>query len=175
MKKKILMVMLAVLLCAGLTACKSQPAATKDEQTKTGDESNNASGYVFETNGLTISVDTKIENYTAKLGEPKGGYYEAKSCAFEGLDKFWYYDGFTLQAYQKNGEDMLYSVTFDDDTVKTKEGVKLGDSKDKVISAYGSSYKQNGTVYGYESGNMTLEITVKDDAVIGIAYVLKTN
>ena len=38
---------------------------------------------------------------------------------------------FTLQGYQKNGVDVVYSVTFMDDTVKTKEGIKIGDSKDK--------------------------------------------
>ena len=61
------------------------------------------------------------------------------------MDKFWYYDSFTLQGYQKNGVDVVYSVTFMDDTVKTKEGIKIGDSKDKVhllmvlhIRKYGS-------------------------------------
>lgn len=47
------------------------------------------------------------------------------------MDKFWYYDSFTLQGYQKNGVDVVYSVTFMDDTVKTKEGIKIGDSRIK--------------------------------------------
>ncbi|MFQ7395875.1 MAG: hypothetical protein ACLRMX_12725 [Lachnospira eligens] len=52
------------------------------------------------------------------------------------MDKFYYYDSVTLQGYQKDGNDKLYSITLMDDAVKTKEGVRIGDKKDKVVSAY---------------------------------------
>ena len=68
---------------------------------------------------------------------------------------------------------MVYAITFDDDTVKTKEGVKIGDSKEKMTSAYGSNYKQDGNMYSYVSGNMELQFTVKDEVVMGITYALK--
>jgi len=124
-------------------------------------------------NNTDAEVTGYMENITSKLGTPKGGYYEAKSCAFDGMDKFWYYDSFTLQGYQKNGVDVVYSVTFMDDTVKTKEGIKIGDSKDKVTSAYGSSYKEENGQIKYESGNMVLSFAIKDNAVTSIVYSVK--
>jgi hypothetical protein len=114
-----------------------------------------------------------ITEYTSKLGEPSGGYYEAKSCAFEGMDKFYYYDSVTLQGYQKDGNDKLYSITLMDDAVKTKEGVRIGDKKDKVVSAYGSDYTEADGQLLYESGNTRLSFVMKDDEVQSIIYSVK--
>ena len=50
------------------------------------------SKYSFELKGIELKTDGDLTEYTSKLGEPSGGYYEAKSCAFEGMDKFYYYD-----------------------------------------------------------------------------------
>jgi len=38
-----------------------------------------------------------------------------------------------------------------DDAVKTKEGVRIGDKKDKVLSAYGSDYTEADGQLLYES------------------------
>ncbi len=177
MIKRLLMTAMAMVMCAGLLACgggNNDTAGGNVNETKT-QKQDEAKGYAFESSGTAIEINSKVETYTNKFGEPKGGYYEAKSCAFEGLDKFWYYDGFTIQAYQKDGADLVYSVTLTDDTEKTKEGVKIGDTKDKMTSVYGSSFKADGTMCSYEAGNMKLEFNIKDDVIISIAYMLKTN
>jgi len=176
MIKKLLITTIAMVMCAGLLACGDGNKDTSDSnlnETKT--QQAEAKGYAFESAGTAIEINSKVDTYTNKFGKPKGGYYEAKSCAFEGLDKFWYYDGFTIQAYQKDGADLVYSVTLTDDTVKTKEGVKIGDTKDKMTSVYGGSFKADGTMCCYEAGNMKLEFNIKDDVIISIAYTLKTN
>lgn len=176
MIKRLVMTAMVMVMSAGLLACgknEGNTAVNKENQSQSREP--DEKGYVFESAGTAIEIDAKVDTYTSRLGEPKGGYYEAKSCAFDGLDKFWYYDGFTIQAYQKDGEDLVYQVLLTDDTVKTKEGVKIGDTKDKIISVYGSGYKVNGTMYIYESGNMMLEFNIKDDVIISIAYTLKTN
>ncbi len=175
MIKRLVMTAMVMVMSAGLLACGGNSGnKTVGQEKESNNQAPEENGYVFESAGTDIMIDTKVDNYTSKLGEPKGGYYEAKSCAFDGLDKFWYYDGFTIQAYQKNGEDLVYMVSLTDDTVKTKEGVKIGDNKDKMISVYGSGYNVNGNIYFYVSGNMMLEFTVKDDVILSIAYVLKT-
>ena len=163
MRKRSLIAAGLMILCVGLTACGGSKGT--DNGSTTQQQST--------TNGVNIAIDEKVEDITSKLGTPKGGYYEAKSCAFDGMDKFWYYDSFTLQGYQKNGVDFVYSVTFMDDTVKTKEGIKIGDSKDKVTSAYGSSYKEEKGQIKYESGNMVLSFAIKDNAVTSIVYSVK--
>ena len=118
-----------------------------------------------------MQIDGKVEDYKSKLGEPSGGYYEATSCAFDGLDKFWYYDSFTLQGYQKDGADLVYAITLMDDTVKTKEGVKIGDSKDKIETAYGKGTEQNGQII-YTKGAGKLTFAVKDNVITSIEYSL---
>lgn len=173
MRKKSLLAAAMMVLCVGLMACGGTDNKETGSQAQT-QQAEVSKGYVYESKGLTMNIDGDVKDYVAKLGEPSGGYYEAKSCAFEGLDKFWYYDGFTLQGYQKDGADLLYAITFDDDTVKTKEGVKIGDAKEKMTSAYGTGFVQNGTIYAYSSGNMELQFTVKDDVIMGITYALKT-
>lgn len=174
MIKRLVMTAMVMVMSVGLLACgENDGNIAVNQENQSQNHQSEEKGYVFESAGTAIEIDTKVDTYTSKLGEPKGGYYEAKSCAFDGLDKFWYYDGFTIQAYQKDGEDLVYMVSLTDDTVKTKEGVKIGDTKDKMISVYGSGYKVNGTMYFYEAGNMMLEFTVKDDTILSIVYMLK--
>lgn len=169
---------IAVMLTAGvmMTACgnsNSQGASSENNNTTTTQVQQESSKYSFELNGTKLNIDGDLTEYTTKLGEPKGGYYEAKSCAFDGMDKFYYYDSVTLQGYQKDGKDKLYSITFMDDAVKTAEGVRIGDSKDKVVSAYGSSYNEADGQIQYESGNTVLAFVMKDDVVESIVYSLK--
>ena len=164
MRKRSLIAAGLMILCVGLTACGGSKG-TDNGSTTQQQSQNTSTGYVFTTNGVNIAIDEKVEDITSKLGTPKG--------AFDGMDKCWYYDSFTLQGYQKNGVDVVYSVTFMDDTVKTKEGIKIGDSKDKVTSAYGSSYKEENGQIKYESGNMVLSFAIKDNAVTSIVYSVK--
>lgn len=176
MIKRLLMTAVIMVMSVGLLACaKNEGNTANNNEPQSQSQKQEEKGYVFESGGTVIEVDTKVDIYTSKLGEPKGGYYEAKSCAFDGLDKFWYYDGFTIQAYQKDGVDLVYMVSLTDDTVKTKEGVKIGDAKDKMTSVYGSNCKVEGNMHSYESGNMMLEFNIKDDSIISINYILKTN
>ncbi len=174
MRKRNLLAATMLIVCVGLTACGGADKKTEGTQVQTQQSVQSSTGYVFKSKDLEMCIDGNVSDYVAKLGTPSGGYYEAKSCAFEGMDKFWYYDGFTLQAYQKDGVDAVYAITFDDDTVKTVEGVKIGDGKDKMVVAYGNDYKQDASVYKYASGNMELQFTVKDDVIMGITYALKT-
>lgn len=168
---------IAVMLTAGImmTACgnSSSQASSQQSNATTQAVQQESSKYSFELNGTQLSIDGDLTEYTTKLGEPKGGYYEAKSCAFDGMDKFYYYDSVTLQGYQKDGKDKLYSITLMDDAVKTKEGVRIGDSKDKVVSTYGGSFKEADGQIQYESGNTTLAFVMKDDKVESIIYSLK--
>ena len=99
MRKRSLIAAGLMILCVGLTACGGSKGSDNGSTTQQQSQ-NTSTGYVFTTNGVNIAIDEKIEDITSKLGDPKGGYYEAKSCAFDGMDKFWYYDSFTLQGYQ---------------------------------------------------------------------------
>lgn len=170
MKRKVIIAVLAIMLVANLVACNKSNEVS-NETTANANQQQQGDGYTFKAKNLEMKVDGDISAYTKELGEPKEGYYEAKSCAFEGYDKFWYYGAFTLQAYQKDGKDLVYIITLNDDTVKTKEGVKIGDSKEKMESAYGVAKESAGKSV-YKSGNTVLSFIVKDDVIQGIEYSL---
>ena len=90
MRKRSLIAAGLMILCVGLTACGGSKGSDNGSTTQQQSQ-NTSTGYVFTTNGVNIAIDEKIEDITSKLGDPKGGYYEAKSCAFDGMDKFWCY------------------------------------------------------------------------------------
>ena len=157
MRKKSLM--LAAVLAAGvmMAACGSASTLPDNSQEKPVASQQTESKYSFELKGIELKTDGDLTEYTSKLGEPSGGYYE----------------GVTLQGYQKDGNDKLYSITLMDDAVKTKEGVRIGDKKDKVLSAYGSDYTEADGQLLYESGNTRLSFVMKDDEVQSIIYSVK--
>ncbi|MFR4337498.1 MAG: hypothetical protein ACLT33_05090 [Lachnospira pectinoschiza] len=76
------------------------------------------------------------------------------------MDKFYYYDSVTLQGYQKDGNDKLYSITLMDDAVKTK-GVSVAIRKIRFISIWKWSEADGQLMY--ESGNTRLSFVMKDD------------
>ena len=103
------------------------------------------------------------------LGEP-ASYYEAASCAFEGLDKIYTYSGFELQTYPTDGKDFVSLVVLKDDSVATPEGVALGNTKAKVEERYGTDYQEDGALLTYQKGGMKLCFILDGDQVVSIEY-----
>ena len=132
-----------------------------------------AGGYVYSAsyNGATVDVvcDAPAASVLDALGEPKQ-YFEAKSCAFEGLDKTYTYDHFEITTYPNGDTDMISSVFLLDDMVTTKEGLYVGASKEDMESKYGTDYTVNGDECVYAKDNMKLHIIVTDGVVKSITY-----
>ena len=70
------------------------------EQENGGEEqdSEGVNGFVFISGDVQIVIDAEAEPIVEALGEPKS-YFEAASCAFEGLDKIYTYGGFEVNTY----------------------------------------------------------------------------
>lgn len=162
MKKYIARILCFVMVMAMLAGCGT-------EQGNSG--TNNKAGYTLTVNGKQLYIDGSAE-LTEDIGTPQGGTYEALSCVFEGKDTFYYYDGFTVQTYEKDGKKYIYAITIEDDTVKTDEGVKIGDSFAEVTGSYGTGYTAAGNAYTYAKDNMTLTFTIENDKVAGISYMI---
>ena len=116
-------------------------------------------GYVFTYKGTTIQVDADAAPIVEALGEP-ASYYEAASCAFEGLDKIYSYSGFELNTYPSGEKDLVSAVVFRDDSVSTAEGVCIGDTLDCT--------EEDGMLV-YEKDGMKLCFILKED-VAAIEY-----
>ena len=125
-------------------------------------------GYVFVANGVTVEVDADMAPVLQALGEP-ASYFEAASCAFEGLDKIYTYNGFEIDTYPAQDKDLVSAVILKDDSVTTAEGICIGDSLEKLLEAYGEAAQENGMLV-YTKDGMKLCFILQDDSIISIEY-----
>ena len=179
MKKLFLCIVIAVLL----TGCgsKDQPepsnntadqnkAEQKTEETTSGDVAQAEPGYVFDYNGVSIQMNTDVAPVLKALGDPQE-YFEAKSCAFDGLDKTYYYSGIELTTYPNGDKDYISSVYFKDDSVSTTEGIYIGSTLNELLTAYGENYSGDIGSYTYTKGDSSVLFLVENDEVTSITYL----
>lgn len=134
------------------------------------------SGYIYHAEtaagAIDVSVDMPMETVLAALGEADS-YFEAKSCAFDGLDKMYTYGHFEIDTYPSEAGDMVSAVYLTDDLTGTPEGLYIGSSIEDMESIYGTDYEVNGSEYIYKSGDMSLKIQITHSKVSYITYASK--
>lgn len=183
MKKKLLAIISAAVLL--LTACggndelvigadnantNTSSVTTTTENTEvSSEEASVAKGYTFLFNGVEISVDMKMDDLLAKLGT-EDSYFEAPSCAFDGMQKIYTYGSMELNTYIGEDGDYLDAIILKDDLISTPEGIRVGDTPEKVVETYGEDYTDNNGSYTYEKDAMKLNFIVEDGAVVSIQY-----
>lgn len=172
--KKLILTM-ALLLT--LTACSSDKETAKETKIETGQEmaenteSNSTNGYTFEANGVKFTTGDKTQVALDALGE----YNEtlsAPSCAFEGEDTVYKYDGVEIYSYDKNGEEYISGIFLLEDT-STPEGLKIGSSKEDMIKLYGEDFTENIGSYTYNDGKTNFIVVINDDKVVSISYIIE--
>ena len=126
-------------------------------------------GYQFTAKGVTIEMDADAAPVLEQLGEPVS-YFEAASCAFEGLDKTYTYNGFELDTYPTGDKDYISMVVLKDDSVATPEGIAIGDTLEKLTQAYPEGSKQGDNMLVCEKGGMKLCFILQGDEVKSIEY-----
>lgn len=131
-------------------------------------------GYGFTYKRVTVYMHGKASGLLQKAGRPKSKS-ESKSCAYDGMDRTYTYRDFVVKTYSKskNGTEYINSIELLTSKVSTKEGVKVGSSKNDVIDAYGRATAKFG-VYTYTKGKCRLMIEMnEDDKVSRITYLAK--
>lgn len=126
-------------------------------------------GYSFETNGSVIFINEKAEPVLDKLGDSLN-YFEAPSCANEGIDKTYTYSSFAITTYQEDDVDYIASIVLKDDTISTKEGISLYSTREQMEEAYGTDYEETNGMYTYQKGHMKLRFLVQQGLVTSIEY-----
>lgn len=115
-----------------------------------------------------ITLNTSYDSVKAVLDEKKISY-DAEDMFIETKD------GTTYLFWSNGSEKRVNSILL----TSTAEGLKVGDSKEKIIRIYGDStpVESNGkTYYCYISGAFQLTIRVEDNKVKGISFgYLKLN
>lgn len=123
------------------------------------------SKYVLTYQGCQLPMNADFAPILAYLGEP-ASYFEAESCAFEGLDKTYTYDGVEVLTYPDGDVDRISVVRILSDSVSTPEGVTVGSTAEDVTAAYG----EGGPRYEYEDGDCLLCVIFQDGKAVSVEY-----
>lgn len=120
--------------------------------------------YGFTHNSVTVYVDADASTVVDKLGE--FSYFEAPSCAFNGLDKVYTYSSFEIDTYPDGDKDYISAIIFKDDMIETPEGVTIGMKKEKIEEKYGTPTTKEDTLYVYEKGGMRLRFIFDSEGYV---------
>ena len=129
-------------------------------------------GYSFKFNKESISIHSAAKNFIKKAGTANDKS-KVKSCAYNGYDRTYVYDDFTLKTYSKtkSGAEYVSSITLTSKDVKTLEGIKIGSSKKDMIKKYGKNTGEFG-IYTYTKGKNKLIFELDEkDKIIYIEYI----
>lgn len=177
------------IVCAMLVAGCLLTACGDDEKVITGDVTNiwtqetenqndNAGndeaeetkgGYLFERNGVSIAIEEDAQPVLEKIEEPTS-VYESASCAFGDLDRVYTYDGFEVNTYTMDEAEYISLIVIRDESVKTAEGISIGNTVEEVIDVYGEPDVEETTMLTYAKDHMKLCFFIQDDEVISIEY-----
>ncbi len=167
MKKYLSIVMLLILSALIFSACGAGDTPPADN----GPSSAESAEFYFETGSHKLRVNDDMKDIIAAIGEPLR-YFEAPSCAFEGLDKTYTYAGFVIITRPEGDSDFVSCITLSDDSVTTPEGAYIGFAKADVIKLYGEGDETPGGI-SYTKGDCVLSFIIDKDTVISIEYLSK--
>lgn len=195
--KRVVAVMLTLLMALSLAACSKEeeqkpapddqtPPAVEDQgdaqtpaDAPSGDEPQTPAGpapevkaeskYVLTYQGCALPANADFAPLLAYLGDP-ANYFEAESCAFEGLDKTYTYDGVEIVTYPDEDVDRISSVRILSEAVSTPEGITIGSTPEDVTAAYGEDYTAVGQQYTYEDGDCLLSVLFQDGKAVSVEY-----
>ena len=157
MMKKTVCLLMVLLMLAVAVSCETEPVE-------------NVRFTAISINGVTVTLDAKAEPILSSFGNALN-YSESPSCAFEGMDKIYAYNGFRVETYTLKGVDYIRKVELIDDTYATPEGSRIGDSAESVIEKHGDATLQNDTQIVYEAQNGKLQFLIRDGKVTNIQYL----
>ncbi len=145
--------------------------------------SDTADIFAFEYNGVVFHVgdlmDAKGNNSNtvrSKIGEPVE-YNESNSCAYQGLNKVYTYNGFTVYSYPDGDNDYVQQIVVSDDSVSTPAGIRIGSSVAELAAAYGDENVSEDKTYSFDSpdGRTMISFKVSDGVIKYIQYSFREN
>ena len=155
--KRISLFLLAVVMLFSMAGCGATEPNQQEEN------------FSFAYNGTKITLDAEAAPILDALGEPRS-YTEEPSCAFDGLDKTYYYGSFYLSTYPMEGKDYIYNLWFADDGVATDEGIRIGSTQSQVEDAYGKECFNGTTSFVLTKGQSRLVILIEEETVTSVSY-----
>ncbi|MBQ9942472.1 MAG: hypothetical protein IJP03_05645 [Christensenellaceae bacterium] len=177
--KKFMILLLIAILSVCLFACGGQDAPAADapdapaaDDAPAGSDdaaTDEPDPYYFASGDVDIYIMSDADAVMKELGDPLNSF-EADSCAFQGKDLFYYYDGFQLTVNDVDGVNKVTAITVMDDTVRCPQGLGIGSDEAKITEAFGEPASKTEQMYVYRHGTTCLQVTVKDGKVAAMVY-----
>lgn len=123
--------------------------------------------FSFTYNCTKITLGAEAAPIIDALGEPRS-YTEEPSCAFDGMDKTYYYGSFYLSTYPLDGKDYVYCIWFADDSVATNDGIRIGSTQTQVEAVYGTECFNGTNSYTEIQSSTKLTILLEENKVTSI-------
>ena len=130
---------------------------------------NRPRGFYFVYAGVRINLNDNMADVLAQIGEPNA-MFESPSCAFDGVDRIFYFDGFIIDTFPLGDNDYVLSIVITDSSLLTPEGVGLGSSFDNMVAAYGNDYENMLDLFSYIKDGVRLSFLFEDDEIVDITY-----
>ncbi len=132
----------------------------------------NETGYVFKSGEIVLQVGADADGAVAKLGAPLK-VFEQDSCAYQGKDRVYTYQGFELSVYPDGGKNVISDIYLPETSAaSTPEGIHAGSTTDDMIRAYGTGYTEKWGVYRYTKDNCILLFYTNGNKIEVIEYQL---
>lgn len=155
--KQISLFLLAAVMLFSLAGCGSTDIDPQEEN------------FSFTYNDTKITLGAEAAPIIDALGEPRS-YTEEPSCAFDGMDKTYYYGSFYLSTYPMEGKDYVYNLWFADDGLATDKGIRIGSLQSQVEDAYGKECFTGTNSFMLTKGQSKLVILIEGGKVSSIRY-----
>ncbi len=174
MKRQIIIASVVMACAIMLTACGDKNDDVKviessGSDSSTGKADGQETGYVLTVSGVDIPVDADASGIIEALGEPNS-YFEAPSCAAQGIGKHYTYNDFEIETYPDGETDRILYVMLKSDAVSTAEGINLSSSRDDVKNTYGEPLEDTEKSLTYQKGDMKLKFIFDGEKIISIEY-----
>lgn len=123
--KKFIAIILAALCVFALCACGNDGGSGDNDANKTAEYKPDYGELYYASGEVKFGILDPAADVLTALGEPDSTF-ESNSCAYQGKDKFYYYDGFEVLVNDVDGTERITGITIADDTVSNPQGVKIG-------------------------------------------------
>lgn len=165
--KKLLIAFMAVLILT--TGCSKPESKEEKETTKQQEVGKKEVKGSLTYEGADITPGKSFNEKSIASTPEKS---ELPSCALEGMDHVYRYESVEITANVNKGKEIIYSVYFINENASTNEGVKIGDSKEKMINTYGDGYTNDESLYTYvsDNGKVNINFQIENNIITGIDF-----
>ncbi len=154
--RKIIAILTIILISINFSACQNKKNAAKTPTTE----------YYLNYHDTIIKLNSNYTNVIATIGLSNDSRQENDEISI------YSYDDFEIETSLENNIEKIKSLWFTSENITTNEGIKIGDTKEKMEQTYGHATTNQDNVYVYNLNGTNLSFVTENDKIINIEYML---